>query len=103
MTEENRCFIHFLSFSDEGLLDDYTSAVIEYLFAETGAQFVYTWEPVGKALHKSLKRLGFVTNPLDKGLFSYHVPLIIRAVPEDTDGTSWLAVNNFDVQPLMQD
>lgn len=101
--EEKRCFIHFLSFVKRDLFSDYSGAVIECLFAETGAQFVYTWEPVEETTHKALKKLGFVTNPLDKGLFSYHVPLIIRAEPNATDGTSWYEVNNFDVQPLMQD
>lgn len=101
--EENRCFVHFLSFVKRDLFSDYSGAVIEYLFAKTGAQFVYTWEPAEETSHKALKKLGFITNPLDKGLFSYHVPLIIRAEPEMTDGTSWYDVNNFDVQPLMQD
>lgn len=100
---ENRCFIHFLSFADSEQCGEYASAAIEHLFAETGAQFIYTWEPLEETLHRSLKKLGFVTNPLDKGLFSYHVPLIVRAVPKDTDGTNWYDVKNFDVQPLMQD
>jgi hypothetical protein len=103
LPEANRCFINFLSFTDESLFDAYAGTVIDYLFKENPASFIYTWEPTNSALHKALGKIGFVKNSFDKGLFSYRVPLIIRAEPEDSDGTSWFEINNFDLQPLMQD
>jgi hypothetical protein len=73
------------------------------LFKQNDVSFVFTWEPTNQPLRKALGKIGFVKNSFDKGMFSYRVPLIIRAEPEDSDGTSWFDINNFDVQPLMQD
>lgn len=103
MDEKERCLIHFLNFSEERLFGDYTSAVIQHLFNETGAQFVFTWEPLNQTFHKALQKAGFLTNPMDKGPFSYQIPFVVRVEPETSDGTSWINPDNYDIQPLMQD
>ena len=103
MVEKNRCFINFLSFNDEKSFSEHAGSAIDLLFNETRAQTVYTWTPPNKTLNSAYKKLGFLTNPFDKGPFSYRVPLIIRAEPGETDGVNWYDINDFDVQPLMQD
>lgn len=101
--ETDRCFINFLAFTEEKMFAEDTRAVIGYLFDKTGASYIFTWEPITDEFHKALKKNGFITNPFDKGMFSYRIPLIIRAEPDVIDGLNWLNVVNYDVQPLMQD
>lgn len=103
MDEKERCLIHFLGFSNEDLFSEYTNAVVGHLFKETRAQFVFTWEPLNKNFHKALQKAGFITNPVDKGPFSYQIPFVVRAEPEMSGGTDWTKAENYDVQPLMQD
>lgn len=103
MPETDRCFVNFLTFSDDKMFAEYTKTVIGYLFEITNSSFVYNWEAINPAFHKALRKIGFITNPIDSGMFSYRVPLIIRAEPNVVDGIDWYDVNNYDVQQLMQD
>lgn len=103
MPETDRCFINFLTFSDDKMFADYTKTVVGHLFELTNSSFIYNWEAINPALHKALKKVGFITNPLDSGMFSYRVPFIVRAEPDVVEGLNWYDVNNYDVQQLMQD
>ncbi len=101
--EKKRCFIHFLSFIEPKVTNEALGSVLQYLFNECNAEFVYTWEPLDSFLNKAYQRYGFMKNLIGRGPFSYEIPLIIYAQTPSTDAVDWYNIDNYDLQPLMQD
>lgn len=103
LAEKKRCLIHFLGFAENAVATAVLGAVLQIFFGDLGFQYVFTWEPTGQLLHKTYKQYGFLKNPYSRGPFSYQVPLIIRAQAAKEEGVDWYDINNYDLQPLMQD
>lgn len=101
--EKNRYFIHFLSFMEQKAAGDVLGSVLQFLFNDCNAEFVYTWEPTDSFLSKIYLGHGFLKNPIGRGPFSYEVPLIIYNQSPDTKTANWHNIDNYDLQPLMQD
>lgn len=101
--EEKRSLVHLLDFSRQSYFKKYTATVLAHLFAETGSQFVYTWQPLNQTIYSAYKSCGFIRNPLRRGPFSYRIPFIVREQGKSASSADWFDANNFDLQPLMQD
>ena len=85
------------------MCDHAFGAVAGFLFEQTGASVLYTWEPVDDARRPALRRSGFVKNPVRKGPGSARYSLVARSEPRLVHGQDWLDPTNFDVQPIMHD
>ena len=100
---KSRCLIQLADFITPQLCDHALAALAAFLFEETGASLLYTWEPVDDAQRAALRRSGFVKNPARKGPGSARHSLIARSEPRIIHGQDWLDPSNFDVQPIMHD
>jgi len=99
----NRHNIFLLDFVDEGDFAKHTAAVIDFLFREADISFVHTWEPLKSVMRDAYRKCGFMKNDFGRGPFSYRVPLCVKSWNEKVNGVDWFDINNYDVQPLMQD
>jgi len=103
LDEKRRCFVHWLDFATPEAFVSNTASLIAHLFSENGSDFVYTWKPLNENIRHAFASCGFMTNPLKRGPFTYRVPLIVRAQGKAVNTVDWFAIDNFDLQPLMQD
>ena len=100
---KSRCLIQLADFITPQMCDHAFAALAAFLFEQTGASLLYTWEPVDDARRAALRRSGFVKNPVRKGPGSARHSLIARSEPRLVHGQDWLDPANFDVQPIMHD
>jgi hypothetical protein len=99
----SRCLIQLTDFISPQLRDDTYDALADFLFEQTRASLLYTWEPVDDARRAALRRSGFLKNPTRKGPGSARYSLIARSEPRLVHGHDWLDPANFDAQPIMHD
>ncbi len=85
------------------MCDDAFAALAAFLFEETNASLLYTWEPVDPGRRAALRRSGFVKNPTRRGPGSARYSLVARSEPRLVHGQDWLDPANFDAQPIMHD
>jgi GNAT superfamily N-acetyltransferase len=103
LDDKNRCYLEFLEFNKSEDYINSISPLMEYLFATHHTDFVYSWDPQDVFLRTGFKKAGFIKNPFNKGPFSYKVPIIIRSEPAQYENLDWYDIENFNIQPLMQD
>lgn len=100
---KGRCFIYYLNTLNETYLLDVCYLMGGYLFKETRANIIYTWEPTYENLFRTFRQLGFLKNNFNKGPFSYKIPVITRFEPMSVNGINMKDINNYDIQPIFQD
>jgi hypothetical protein len=100
---QSRCLLRLADFITPRICDHVFDALAAFLFEETKASVLYTWEPVDDARRAALRRSGFVKNPVRKGPGSARYSLVARSEPRLVHGHDWLDPANFDVQPIMHD
>jgi GNAT superfamily N-acetyltransferase len=99
----SHCLIQLIDFITPQMCDHAFVALAAFLFEQTGASVLYTWEPVDDARRAALRRSGFIKNPVRKGPGSARYSLIARSEPRLVHGQDWLDPANFDAQPIMHD
>lgn len=67
------------------------------------AKFIYTWQPTNTELRNAYKKSFFLINNFNKGLFSYSIPFITYSNQPYLFDKNWFDINDFDIQPLLQD
>lgn len=77
------------------------ASLLYHLALKSPCKWFYTWQPIPIEKKKVFKKLGFLVNPFKRGLFSYQVPLILRASGKAQK--DWENFSLFDLQPLNQD
>ena len=100
--EKKRIRVHLLDFLRQEFFGSHPFSVMRDLFTETGARYIYTWEPLNETLRAAYARCGFVKNPLERGPFSYRVPFVVLEQGQSASTANWFDPNNFDIQPLAQ-
>ena len=100
ITESNNCFIEWLMAEENDKLKKVISVFCEYIFMKHKTNNIYTWKPNKSKASKQFKSLGFITNPLTKGPFSYKIPFIVFTKNNRDD---LLHIDNYDLQPIIQD
>ena len=70
---------------------------------ESGARWIFTWEPKPDGTLEHLRRLPFIVNPSHRGMFSHRTALITRSDSDTVQGVRWSDGENFDLQPFMHD
>jgi GNAT superfamily N-acetyltransferase len=99
----SRCLIQLADFITPQMCGHAFDALAAFLFEQTGASVLYTWEPVDDARRAVLRRSGFVKNPVRRGPGSARYSLVARSEPRLVHGHDWLDPANFEVQPIMHD
>jgi GNAT superfamily N-acetyltransferase len=100
---KSRCLIQLSDFITPQMCDRAFVALAAFLFEQTGASVLYTWEPTDDARRAVLRRSGFVKNPVGKGPGSARYSLVARSEPRLVQGQDWLDPANIDAQPIMHD
>lgn len=98
MDRSKKCGIHLLDFASPAQFVNCSGALVDFLFRHTGAWVAHTWEPTNPEQRSTYRRLGFMSSPFRRGPFSARVPVIVRC-----NDPAWYDIENFDLQPLMQD
>lgn len=101
--DEKRCFIDYFDLVEENLLNQYTNNIIQELFKLSDASFIYTWKNTSPILQRTYSKSGFIKNPYKKGPFSYKVPFIVYSNKKEINGIDCFNIENFDIQPILQD
>ncbi|MGH2951358.1 MAG: hypothetical protein ACRDKX_04865 [Solirubrobacterales bacterium] len=101
--ERSRCMVRLADFVSLEVYEQAFVALAAYLFEQTGASLLYTWEPVDEAQRSALRRSGFLKNPAGRGPGSARHSFISRSQPRHVHGEDWLRPASFDVQPIMHD
>ena len=100
---KSRCLIQLVDFITPQMFDHAFVALAAFLFEQTRASVLYTWEPIDDARRAVLRRSGFVKNPVGKGPGSARYSLVARSQPRLVHGQDWLDPANIDAQPIMHD
>ncbi|MBK7269181.1 MAG: GNAT family N-acetyltransferase [Flavobacteriales bacterium] len=99
---DGRIFILLVDFLKRDLFDKYMRDVVAHLFKRPGTTAVHTFLATFPEVEASYRALGFVSNPFNRGPFSYRTPLIVLADPPK-QGPDPYELSNWDVQPIMRD
>ena len=91
-----------MDFLKRDLFDKYMRDVVAHLFKRPGTTAVHTFLATFPEVEASYRALGFVSNPFNRGPFSYRTPLIVLADPPK-QGPDPYELSNWDVQPIMRD
>jgi hypothetical protein len=78
--DRGRVFIEMIDFrSPHYWKGPHLTATLWFLFENSRARSLYTWEPTQDRLAVAYKKAGLLWNPLGKGAFSYATPFIVRS------------------------
>lgn len=103
LVEKKRCFISHIDFADDGLYAKYFNVVCDYLFAQTGSRFLYTFEPTQTVLVEAVEKNWFIKNKFNKGPFSYKPPFIGYSNREKIKNINFFQKESYYIQPLLRD
>ena len=102
ITEKNTCFIDWIGSADKDK-KQIIRTFCRHIFGTCSSNFIYTWKPVHEKQFANFKSLGFISNPLNKGPFSYKVPFIVYAKTNEINGVNLYDINNYYLDPIIQD
>jgi len=103
LDDKGRCLLSLVDLPEQRLDHQHLGELLRFVFQETGARLVYTWEPTSISLRRAYRRLGFLSNRLSRGPGSERQPFIVRGSDDFRYGLDWSNPHNFDLQPLMKD
>ena len=103
LDDKGRCLLSLVDLPEGRLDHQHLGELLRYVFRDTGASLMYTWEPTSTSLKKAYRHLGFLSNRLSRGPGSERQPFIVRRSQAIVNGLDWFDVQNFDLQPLMKD
>jgi hypothetical protein len=101
--ESGKSFVFLLDTASPDQMGRLTPAVLKYIFSETGARVVSTWEPMDSRLRQAYARSGLVKNPTTKGPMLFKQPLIAYCRQSAFEGFNATSASSFRLQPIMQD
>jgi hypothetical protein len=76
--------------------------LMNYLFETTKARCIYSWDPLAHGYRASLSKLGFMSNPLNKGPFHHQFPFIVYSNTSQQTG-DWLNAESYYFEGIMLD
>ena len=76
--------------------------LMKYTFEITNARCIYSWDPLAPAERKALSRLGFMSNPFNKGPFHHQFPFIVYSDPT-AQASDWLDSESYHFEGIMLD
>ena len=100
--KKNRCCIEWIA-ADPDQYKNILRAFCDLIFNHKTVNFIYTWKPVSPLMTRSMRRIGFITNPFKKGPFSYKVPFIIHTNKNEINNVNLSDIENYELQPIIQD
>ncbi len=103
VTEDQKCFIEWIESDTVETPTNILKAFCAHLFKKESFKYIYTWKPVEEKKLKGFRSLGFLSNPMSRGPFSYRVPFIVYSKTGLKNGLNVNDIHNYDLQPIIQD
>ncbi len=97
-----RLFILLLDVKERADTSTVLSALMRYLFGLQGVKGVHTFLSGDPHLEHCLARQGAISNPFNKGPYSYRTPFIVLAGKKAVDQGAY-DMGNYWIQPLTRD
>ena len=100
---KGRCLLSLVDLPEGRLDHHHLGELLRFVFRDTGASLVYTWEPTSTSLKTRVPALGLPVEPAESRA-RLRAPAVHRApLARIVNGLDWFNVQNFDLQPLMKD